>query len=170
MQEPAECVICYNPIDLYAVSRCGPSTHPASVCGVCVLRCRRLLDDKKCCVCMRECDQVVLTAEESAPGRPPDFHWFNIWGDDVHGSDMTFDKERGIFVHGPEAIAEVKALTGFGCNDCGAADCDDLAALQAHARTAHGGRSVCELCAKFSKRFMAELPLLTPSELKTHFV
>jgi len=67
--EPHECLTCCEPISVYAVGHCNHRT----VCALCVLRLRKLYNDRKCCLCkvslsldlprLEQLEQALLTRD-----------------------------------------------------------------------------------------------------------
>jgi len=51
------CILCFNDVQYFALGSCGHT----NVCAKCCLRVRLLLNDKKCTLCKKELEEVVIT-------------------------------------------------------------------------------------------------------------
>jgi len=184
------CMICYSDLEHPCLTPCGHN----EICGKCHLRLRHLHSDKKCPMCKQENQQVIVDYQEEAK---EEFEQYPLWGNEL-GTEFFFREDVGMFFPTPYYESEIVPLFGYHCGVCKEYDgvnCNDNAddnnndaeagggrnknrskkkkkktpikGLQEHLRTKHR-LALCQLCVEFKRNFVALLPRLYPTQLKTH--
>jgi len=187
------CLVCYSDLEYTTITPC----HHNEICGVCHLRIRHLHGDRKCPICKKENDLVVVDRPDVKQ-----FQEYPIWGDSL-GAEFTFHKEVGMFFPTEYYEKDIQPLFGYHCTlpncqydgmtpdpnvydkaNANANKKDDaqqqeqqqqpqsqkktpIRALQDHLRNKHR-LTLCNLCVDHQRDFVSRLPRFTPGQLKRH--
>jgi len=154
---PAEsgetCLICAQSIKYFALGSCSHRT-----CHVCALRMRALYKKRECALCKTELNDVIFTADPAAS--------FSSY--DLSGIQFK-DPHLSIYCETFEQLEELLAYLKFNCPH---PECSSVLSnwkdLKSHARTAHHGLSLCDLCCTNKKVFAHEHTLFTAKGLTMH--
>lgn len=163
------CVVCANPIRIAAISPCN---HV--VCHMCAFRQRALFKKKQCLVCRTDADMLIFTYNPSASHK---------YSDVPRSSIVSSNSKYGIEFTSKEVEQETFELLQYRCpvKDCHQEQKNETTevnktrapvfttfkGLNQHVRDAHN-KVYCQLCGKFKKAFISELPLYTTRELHIH--
>lgn len=88
------CIICCEAFDSNKHRPgIGPCGHEGT-CSLCYVRLRKIMNEKTCCYCKANLDQVYIfpSPQDVVPYRS-----LNIWGDNA-GPNMTFEEVTRIFM------------------------------------------------------------------------
>ena len=163
------CVVCANRIRIAALSPCN---HV--VCHMCAFRQRALFEKKQCLVCRTDADKLIFT------DNPPASHKYS---DVPRSSIISSNSKYGLEFTSKKVEQETFELLQYRCpvKDCHQEEKDGktddkeprapvfttFKGLNQHVRDAHN-KVYCQLCGKFKKAFISELPLYTTRELHIH--
>ncbi|KAG5184821.1 hypothetical protein JKP88DRAFT_313856 [Tribonema minus] len=158
------CVICCEMFDeekrLAAVGACN---HPG-VCSLCYLRLRKLMKEYNCVLCKTPMEQLMIC---DVDGLQP-FSDFAIWGNDA-GPNYVWDETARAFLPRPYLDSFVSHLDEPACGvaTCKSGLLPSQGALESHLRERHG-LSLCRVCLKHKKVFLAEHRRFSAQELEHH--
>ncbi|MBW0488178.1 hypothetical protein O181_027893 [Austropuccinia psidii MF-1] len=149
---PDICLICAEPIKLYALGVCSHRT-----CHVCMIRMRALYKNWDCTLCKTNLPEVIFTTDPSAPYSSYDL------------SKLTYkDPHLSIACETFEQLDQLLSFLKFNCPH---PDCSCILAswkaLKSHTISAHG-LQICNLCSSNKKIFAHEHNLFTNKALATH--
>ena len=181
-----------------AVVRCLTPCGHNDICSKCHLRLRFLHSDQTCPVCKGDLPQVIVPSARDASSSKTSFEDFQLWGEDLgesylfhDESSMFFPKDffksqveplfslscqvKGCSYVPPPFEKEKKneaAASSSGSNDAELAfnqkrPPQHIKPLLRHLQDKHG-LTLCVLCYSNKRDFLANLPRMTPKQLKKH--
>lgn len=115
--KPDDCLICCEPIRVYALGSC----NHRNVCATCCLRRRKLYDENDCCICKQKQEQVIFTASRLAP--------FAGFDRDLLAS---LPQLPGVFFDDEENKASVLKLFSLHCPICADQDFNSIWTFKEH--------------------------------------
>lgn len=151
------CLICAENIKIVSLSSCN---HP--ICHLCSFRNIALYKKNQCLLCRTESPKFVFTENLEAQKF-----------DDIKKADLlpSFKNDHGIRFTSDYAKDETMRLLEYRCpvKSCSMAGIrmNNFKELNNHVKDVHN-KFYCELCAKFKKAFVSELPLMGRKQLYTH--
>eukprot|EP01028_Stygiella_incarcerata_P006875 TRINITY_DN27978_c0_g1_i1.p1 TRINITY_DN27978_c0_g1~~TRINITY_DN27978_c0_g1_i1.p1 ORF type:complete len:709 (+),score=183.82 TRINITY_DN27978_c0_g1_i1:91-2217(+) len=149
------CAICGETLSIRQLCPCDHSR----VCHLCSLRMRVQGKDLRCSFCKAVLPYVVYSFSE----RP----WSSLPVDLRAAKDVFYDDLWRIYVDNPEVMKEITSLRKPMCPVCGDDAFSHLRQLKQHLQDEHE-RFYCDLCMRYSNKFLSELPVFTSEELKRH--
>eukprot|EP01080_Neovahlkampfia_damariscottae_P009164 gene9164-1252_t len=153
--EPPDCLICCEPIELYAIFECDHN----EVCGKCVLIQRGLMDDKKCCICKQETNNLYVTT--SLPRKHANYD----------PGKFIFDEKLKVYLENKKILSTISEWRNFKCRPCEiegkTVEFKNIDLLKKHCSTKHN-LFYCDLCLKQRKVFQKDQKLYTHKQLQIH--
>lgn len=163
-----DCVVCAEPLLWVGIGQACAGKHQAQVCSACTLRLRLVLNDKRCCICQKECQAALVVSHLHNNVARQDLIQWDALEQRVKEGSMWKDKQADVYFADREHFKSMQRISRPVCLICQENKTfQHKHQLEAHLKKEHK-KYFCGLCLEGRHCFIGEQKLYTAQELKRH--
>lgn len=163
-----DCVVCAEPLLWVGIGQACAGKHQAQVCSACTLRLRLVLDDKRCCICQKECQAALVVGHRDERLARQDLIQWEKLDQLVKEGRVWKDKQTNVYFSDHEHFQAMQRISKPVCLICSENKTfQHKKQLEAHLKKEHK-KFFCELCLEGRQCFLGEQKLYTAQELRRH--